>query len=70
MQNHQSQSPRFLNTADFAHAICRNPQTIRKNLCLTGEAYGIRPQKIGGRLLWPAEQVEKLCLGENAGVVQ
>lgn len=63
-------TPRFYDTSEFAKAICRESQTIRKNLCLTGEAYGIRPHKIGGRLLWPAKQVEKLLSGENAGGAQ
>jgi hypothetical protein len=49
-----------INTTEFAHAIDRANQTIRKNYCLTGECYGIRPVKFGNRLLWPVSQVAAL----------
>ena len=36
-------------------------QTIRKNYSITGFAYGIKPTKIGNRLLWSVAQIaEKL----------
>ncbi len=44
----------------FAHSITRASQTIRKNYCLTGEAFGIRPIKIGSRLLWPVNDIAQL----------
>ena len=50
-------------TAELAHATGRANQTIRKNFCLTGECYGIRPTKIGNRLLWPVDQVSALLKG-------
>ena len=53
-------------TPEFAHAIGRAGQTIRKNYCLTGEAYGIRPVKVGNRLLWPVAEIAKLLNGEVA----
>lgn len=53
-----------ISTAEFAHAINRARQTIRKSYCLTGEAFSIRPVKIGNRLLWPVRQVSKLLNGE------
>lgn len=40
-------------TAEFARAVGKAPQTCRKNYCLTGECYGIRPVKVGNGLLWP-----------------
>lgn len=46
-----------INTAEFGRAISRSGQTIRKNLCLEGEAYGVRPVKIRGRLLWPVAAI-------------
>ena len=49
-----------INTAEFAHATDRANQTIRKNYCLTGECFGIRPVKFGNRLLWPVAQVAAL----------
>jgi hypothetical protein len=47
-------------TAEFAHAANKASQTIRKNYCLTGEAYGIKPIKVGGRLLWPVADIAAL----------
>jgi hypothetical protein len=46
-----------INTAEFGRAIDRSGQTIRKNFCLEGDAYGIRPVKIRGRLLWPVAAI-------------
>lgn len=54
----------FLNTAEFARALGRSGQTARKNLSLTGHAWGIRPHKVGGRLLWPVAEVAKVLLGD------
>lgn len=42
-----------IRTNEFARAFNKAPQTIRKNYCLTGECYGIRPVKVGNSLLWP-----------------
>lgn len=53
-------------TGEFAHAANKASQTIRKNYCLTGECYGIRPIKIGNRLLWPVAQIAALLNGEVA----
>jgi hypothetical protein len=49
-----------IQTAEFAKAINRACQTIRKNYCLTGECYGIRPIKFGNRLHWPVAAVAAL----------
>lgn len=49
-----------INTSEFAQFTDRAKQTIRKNYCLTGECYGIRPVKFGNRLLWPIDQVAEL----------
>lgn len=49
-----------INTAEFARATDRAKQTIRKNYCLKGECFGIRPVKFGNRLLWPVAQVAAL----------
>ena len=35
-----------IKTAEFANAINRATQTVRKNYCLTGECFGIRPVKV------------------------
>jgi len=51
----------LITTPEFAQVFNVKPQTVRKNYCLTGEAYGIRPTKIGNRLLWSVARVaEKL----------
>ena len=60
---------KYLTTKEFADAFKCSPITARKNLCLTGHCFGIRPVKLGGRaarLLWPAAEVAKLLNGEAA----
>ncbi len=52
-----------IQTAEFARAANRASQTIRKNYCLTGECFGIRPVKFGNRLLWPVAQIAALLNG-------
>ena len=52
-----------INTREFANATNRASQTIRKNYCLTGECFGIRPVKFGNRLLWPVSQIAALLSG-------
>lgn len=47
----------LITTPEFAQVFNVRPQTVRKNYCLTGEAYGIRPTKIGNRLLWSVAKV-------------
>jgi hypothetical protein len=50
-------------TAEYARATNHSSQTVRKNYCLTGECFGIRPIKCGNRLLWPLAQVVALLSG-------
>jgi len=51
----------LIRTPEMAQVFNVASQTIRKNYSLTGEAYGIRPTKIGNRLLWSVAQIaEKL----------
>ena len=52
-----------IQTAEFARAANRASQTIRKNYCLTGECFGIRPVKFGNRLLWPVAAISDLLNG-------
>ena len=47
-------------TTEFAHFIAKAQQTIRKNHCLTGDAFGVVPTKIGNRLLWPVVDIARL----------
>jgi hypothetical protein len=53
-------------TAEFAKAINRASQTIRKNYCLTGECFGIKPVKVGKFLLWPVVRIAALLNGDSA----
>jgi len=55
-----------IQTAEFARATNRVSQTIRKNYCLTGHCFGIRPVKFGNRLLWPVAPIAALLNGEAA----
>ena len=52
-----------INTAEFARATNKAPQTVRKNYCLTGECFGIRPVKVGNCLLWPVLPTAALLNG-------
>lgn len=55
-----------IKTSEYAHAVSRARQTVRKNYSLTGECFGIRPVKCGHRLLWPVEKIAELLNGESA----
>lgn len=55
----------YLKTAEFAFAFGKAPQTIRKLHCLHGQAFGIRPIKIGKSLLWPVDDIARLMTGEG-----
>ncbi|ROO31958.1 monooxygenase [Salinisphaera japonica YTM-1] len=53
-----------MSTAAFADSIGAKAGSIRVRLCQTGSYFGIKPKKLpNGRLLWPADSVERL-LGE------
>lgn len=53
----------LINTSEFAQVFNVASQTVRKNFSLTGEAYGIRPTKIGNRLLWSVEKIAQRLKG-------
>jgi hypothetical protein len=53
-----------IKTSEFARAVNRTSQTIRKNYCSGGDCFGIRPVKFGNRLLWPVSEIAAL-LGEQ-----
>ena len=53
-----------ITTEQLAAPLCVKPQSIRVRLCQTGSYFGIKPIKLpNGRLLWPADAVEKLLKG-------
>ena len=51
-------------TDELAHVLRRASQTLRKAYSTTGHYLGIRPKKIGNRLLWPIEDVAKVLQGD------
>lgn len=51
-------------TADAAHYLNRQPQTLRAWACL--ENGPMRPVRICGRLAWPVAQIRALLNGEMA----
>jgi hypothetical protein len=50
----------FMTTIEFAAQVCRSDQTIRKLHSQTGEAFGVRPIKVGRLLLWPVADVQRV----------
>jgi hypothetical protein len=52
-----------IKTFEFARTFSRASQTIRKSYCLTGHYLGIRPIKLGNRLLWPVADIAALLNG-------
>jgi hypothetical protein len=59
------QLPDLATTEVFAKSAKCSAKTVRKNYCLTGHCYGIKPVKVGGRLLWPISEIAKLLNGES-----
>lgn len=47
----------LITTPEIAKVFNVASQTVRKNYSLTGQAYGIKPTKIGNRLLWSVAQI-------------
>lgn len=59
--------PRKLDTAEAAAVLRVKPQTLRRALCLQGHYMRLVPCKLpNGRLLWDAEQIDRLTAGEAA----
>jgi 5-methylcytosine-specific restriction endonuclease McrA len=52
-------------TRQLAHLTGHADQTIRKIHSQTGEFFGIRPLKLGGRLLWPLAEIAILLSSSN-----
>jgi len=54
MKNEMSFSNYPLSTEDFGLKNRVKGQTVRKQLCITGSYYGVRPLKLANRrLAWP-----------------
>jgi len=55
-----------LNTEQAAAVLGRRPQTLRRLLCQQGHACGVRPARVGGRLLWRVADLRK-AIGADIG---
>ena len=53
-------------TEEFAAAVRQEPQTLRKHHCQFGHFLGVKPKRIGKRLLWPAAD----CVRALAGIAE
>lgn len=67
MQAKTTTAPRSYLTHEAA-GVCRYAATtFRKEHSLNGHFKGVRPVKMpGGRLLWPADEIDALARGEYA----
>lgn len=55
-----------LTTEALADRLGIKPQSIRAAVCRTQSYFGLRPIKMpNGRLLWPADAVERLKAGTS-----
>ena len=52
-----------IQTDEIARVTNHRPQTVRKSYCMTGAYFGVRPLKLGNRLLWPVADIAKLLNG-------
>lgn len=55
-----------ISTSKATDTLGAKPQTARASLCLRGHWLGMRPVKLpNGRLLWDADEVERLATGRG-----
>lgn len=57
---HKEDLPSVVSTAEAARILVRSPQTLRSWSCLDNAPEGIRPIRIGNRLLWRVADLMKL----------
>ena len=58
----------WISTEDLAKQAVTTPGTIRVRLCKFGSYFGIRPKKLpNGRLLWPADSINRLVEKASQG---
>ncbi|WP_341645425.1 DNA-binding protein [Thauera sp. SDU_THAU2] len=68
MNLHVITRPRNLDTAEWASALRVKPDTVRRALCLKGHYMGVVPIKLpNGRLLWPADALDRLTAPRKVG---
>ena len=60
-----------ISTEELASQLRLKPQSLRAALCRDGHYFGLRPRKLpNGRLLWPADAVERLTSPREVEGVQ
>jgi hypothetical protein len=55
----------MIRTDEFGQIISKSAQTLRKSVCENGHAYGLKPVKVGNRLLWSVKDIANLLGGAN-----
>jgi len=55
----------LITTPEFAKIFNTAEQTVRKNHFLDKKVFGIKPVKIGNKLLWPVIHIAKLINDAN-----
>lgn len=51
-----------ITTEALAASLGLKAASIRHRVCMTGSYFGVRPHKLlNGRLLWPADSVQRLA---------
>lgn len=53
----------YYSTVETAKLLRKHPHTMRTGWQRFGKVYGITPVKIGGRVLWPKDQVKRVLVG-------
>lgn len=53
-------------TSEAAALLRRNPETLVKAAKKDGHFKGVKPIRLGGKLLWPRDQIDGLLTGEVA----
>lgn len=60
-----------ISTEELARDLRLKPQSLRAALCRDGHYFGLRPRKLpNGRLLWPADALQRLTSPRNVEVAQ
>jgi len=53
-------------TSEAAALVRRHPETLLKSAKKHGHFKGVKPIRLGGKLLWPRDQIDALLTGEVA----
>lgn len=53
----------FYTTDEAAEVLKRRSSSLRAYYQRAGQAYGVRPIKVGARLHWPANQIRRVARG-------